>query len=164
MLESSDKNVEEGVRRAGNHGALNANRKLLGGGGRKHWGGFMNKLRTWLACPAPPPTPTTRPLYTVTAAFNTLCVHQNKACCKIVASTGLSYIVRKYLLKIRLTQYVLISISYGRCKINFVNTVMLFINKIIKNCSYFGCVKIWILLTKVKLKFRFCLYTTSGSV
>jgi hypothetical protein len=135
MLESSDKNVEEGVRGVGNHGALNANRKLLGGGGRKHWGGIYEQVTDVTRMPSTAPIPTTRPLYTVAAAFNTLCVHENKACCKIAASIGLSCIVFKYLLKIRLTQYIVNSISYGRCKINFVNGVRSFINKIIKNCT-----------------------------
>jgi len=124
MLESSDKNVEEGVRErgAGNHGALNANRKLLGGGGRKHSAegeGIYEQVTDVTRMPSTAPTPSTRPLYTVTAAFNTLCVHQNKACCKIVTYIGLSYVVFKYPLKIFLTQYILNTISYGRCKINF---------------------------------------------
>jgi hypothetical protein len=98
MLESSDKNVEEGVRErgAGNHGALNANRKLLGGGGRKHSAkgeGIYEQVTDVTRMPSTAPTPSTRPLYTVTAAFNTLCVHQNKACCKFGTSIGLSYTV-----------------------------------------------------------------------
>jgi hypothetical protein len=59
MLEASDKNVEEGVRGAGNHGAVNANRKLLGGGGRKHWGGggIFEQVTDVTRMPSTAPTP-----------------------------------------------------------------------------------------------------------
>ena len=120
VIKTSRREWERG---AGNHGALNANRKLLGGGGRKHIAegeGIYEQVTdvTRMPSTAPPPSVATRPLYTVTAAFNTVCLHQNKACCKIVTSIGISYFVFKYPLKILLTQYILNTISYGRCKIN----------------------------------------------
>jgi hypothetical protein len=80
MLESSDKNVEKGVRGGGNHGALNANRKLSGGGGRKHRGIYEQVTDvTRLPSTTPPQSlvQTTRPLYTVSSALNTLCVYEN---------------------------------------------------------------------------------------
>jgi hypothetical protein len=80
MLESSDKNVEEGVEGDCNQGALNANRKLSGGGGRKHRGIYEQVTDVpRLPSTAPPPpraAQTTGLLYTLSSALNTLCVYE----------------------------------------------------------------------------------------
>jgi hypothetical protein len=87
------------VRGSGNHGALNANRKLSGGGGgggRKHRGIYeqvtdVTRLPTTAPLHRPPPQ-TSDPLYTASTTLNAPRAYKNEeACLQIMKCIRLPY-------------------------------------------------------------------------